>query len=177
MGTNTSRRRARPSGSHTREVLDAIRRIVQALRESSRLAESRVGLSGAQLFVLRTAAESPGLSLNELAARTRTHQSSVSAVVTRLARKGLVRKRIADGDARRVEIRLLSSGRRRIDRAPQSAQERLVASVDALPGAERARLAITLDRLAVGMALPRRRPAMFFEEPARRTNVRRRTHA
>ncbi len=63
-------------------MLDAIRRIVQALRESSRAAEKRVGLSGAQLFVLQTLGESPGLSLNELAERTRTHQSSVSVVVT-----------------------------------------------------------------------------------------------
>src|ERR1700688_4078890 len=113
MGTNTSGRPAHPTAPRTREVLDAIRRMVQALRESSRLAESRVGLSGAQLFVLRTAADSPGLSLNELAARTRTHQSSVSVVVTRLAQKGLVQKRTADGDARRVEVRLSPSGRRR----------------------------------------------------------------
>jgi DNA-binding MarR family transcriptional regulator len=176
MGTNTSGRRARP-GPRTRAVLDAIRRIVQALRESSRLAESRVGLSGAQLFVLRTVSESPGLSLNELAARTFTHQSSVSAVVTRLARENLLQKRVADRDARRVEVRLSPSGRRRLDRAPRSAQERLVAAVDALPGAERARLAITLDGLVAGMALPRKRPAMFFEEPARRMTVRRRTHA
>src|SRR5579862_3620047 len=103
MGTHTSRQRARPPGPRTREVLDAIRRIVQALRESSRLAEARVGLSGAQLFVLRSVAESPGLSLNELAERTRTHQSSVSAVVMRLAREGLVEKRTADVDARRME--------------------------------------------------------------------------
>lgn len=177
MGSNTSRRRARPPGPCTREVLDAIRRIVQALRESSRQAEARVGLSGAQLFVLRTAGELPGLSLNELAERTRTHQSSVSAVVTRLAREGLVQKRTADGDARRVEIRLSPSGRRRLGRAPQAAQERLVASVDALPGVERARLAVALEGLVRGMALPRKRPAMFFEEPARRANVRRRARA
>jgi len=177
MGSNTSSRRTHPPGPRTREVLDAIRRIVQALRESSRLAELRVGLSGAQLFVLRTVAEVPGLSLNELAERTRTHQSSVSAVVTRLAREGLVQKRTADADARRVEIRLSPSGRRRLDRAPQAAQEQLVASVDALPGAERARLAATLEGLVRGMALPRKRPAMFFEEPARQTHVRRRARA
>lgn len=177
MGSNTFRGRAHPPAPHTREVLDAIRRIVQALRESSRLAEARVGLSGAQLFVLRTVAEVPGLSLNELAERTRTHQSSVSAVVTRLAREGLVQKRTADRDARRVEIRLSSTGRRRLDRAPQAAQERLVASLDALSGGERARLAFTLEGLVRGMALPRERPAMFFEEPARRANVRRRARA
>jgi DNA-binding MarR family transcriptional regulator len=177
MGANIKRRGARPPDPRTREVLDAIRRIVQALRESSRLAEARVGLSGAQLFVLRTAAEVPGLSLNELAERTRTHQSSVSVVVTRLAREGLVQKRTADGDARRVEIRLSPNGRRRLDRAPRAAQERLVASVDALPDAERARLAVTLKGLVRGMTLPRKRPTMFFEEPARRANVRRRARA
>jgi DNA-binding MarR family transcriptional regulator len=176
MGPHIFSGRGHPS-DHTREVLDAIRRIVQALRESSRLAESRVGLSGAQLFVLRTAAESPGLSLNELAERTRTHQSSVSAVVTRLAREGLVRKRTAGGDARRVDVRLSPSGRRRLDRAPRTAQERLVASVADLPGAERARLAATLESLVRGMALPRKRPVMFFEEPASPTGVRRRADA
>jgi DNA-binding MarR family transcriptional regulator len=177
MGSNICRRRAHPPAPRTREVLDAIRRIVQALRESSRLAESRVGLSGAQLFVLRTVADVPGLSLNELAERTRTHQSSVSAVVTRLAREGLVQKRTAGGDARRIEIRLSPGGRRRLGRAPQTAQERLVASVDGLRDAERARLAVTLEGLVRGMALPRKRPAMFFEEPARRANVRRRARA
>jgi DNA-binding MarR family transcriptional regulator len=177
MGYNITRLRARPPGSGTREVLDAIRLIVQALRESCRLAESGAGMSGAQLFVLRTVAESPGLSLNELAACTRTHQSSVSVVVTRLAREGLVHKRIADRDARRIEVRLSPSGRRRLDCAARSAQERLVASVDALPGAERARLAATLEGLVGRMALSRKRPVMFFEEPARRTDVRRRTRA
>jgi DNA-binding MarR family transcriptional regulator len=177
MGSNTMRRHTHPPVARTRQVLDAIRRIVQALRESSRLAESRVGLSGAQLFVLRTVVESPGLSLNELAERTRTHQSSVSAIVTRLAREGLVEKRTADGDGRRVEIRLSPSGRRRLDRAPQAAQERLVASVDALPAAERARLAATLEGLVQRMALGRKRPAMFFEEPAPRVNARRRARA
>jgi hypothetical protein len=46
-----------------------------------------------------------------------------------------------------------------------------------MPDAERASLATTLDGLVRGMALPRNRPAMFFEEPARQTNVRRRAHA
>jgi DNA-binding MarR family transcriptional regulator len=167
MGAHISHRRAHAFESRSAAVLDTIRLIVQALRESSRLAEARVGLSGAQLFVLRTLADSPGLSLNELAERTRTHQSSVSVVVTRLARRGLAHKRTGDEDARRIEIRLSPSGRALLKRAPRTAQERLVAALDALPGAERARLAITLETLARGMALTRKRPAMFFEESAR----------
>jgi DNA-binding MarR family transcriptional regulator len=171
MGSHASR----ASTPQTRNALDSIRRIVQFLRESSREAEWRVGLSGAQLFVLRTVAESPGLSLNALAERTRTHQSSVSAVVTRLAREGLVERRTAASDARRAEIRLSPDGRRRIKSAPRTAQERLVAAVDALSPANRVRLASMLDALVRGMAL-RIRPDMFSEEPVPRTQTKRRAH-
>jgi DNA-binding MarR family transcriptional regulator len=161
----------------TRVVLDSIRRIVQFLRESSREAETRAGLSGAQLFVLRTLAESPGLSLNALAERTRTHQSSVSVVVARLERDGLVDRSTAAGDARRAEISLSPSGLRRIKTAPRTAQERLVAAVDSLAPADRAHLASMLDGLVRAMALDGGRPDMFFEEPARRTGKRGRTRA
>jgi DNA-binding MarR family transcriptional regulator len=161
------------SSPQSREVLDAIRRIVQALRESSREAEKRVGLSGAQLFVLQALEESPGLSLNDLAERTRTHQSSVSAVVTRLTRERLVERRTADGDARRAEIHLSVRGRSRLHRAPRTAQERLIAAVDALPPADRRQLAATLDRLVDGMGLAKQRPAMMFDEPARQKAGRR----
>jgi DNA-binding MarR family transcriptional regulator len=169
MGTNTS-------GEPARDVLDAIRRIVQALRESSRAAEKRVGLSSAQLFVLQTLAESPGLSLNELAERTRTHQSSVSAVVARLTRTRLIERGTSQGDARRAEIRLSSRGRTRLVRAPRAAQERLVATVDAMPRARRAQLAASLQLLVRGMALPKRRPSMFFEDSTNR-KAGRRSHA
>src|SRR5882672_9320969 len=134
MGSNTS-------SWHAREVLDGIRRIVQALRESSRAAERHAGLSGAQLFVLRTLAESPGLSLNELAERTRTHQSSVSVVVARLVEHGLIERGRAAHDGRRMQLQLSPDGVNRIRSAPRTAQERLVAAVDALPQAARARLA------------------------------------
>src|SRR4051812_21927931 len=169
MGSNIYR-------ASTREVLDAIRRIVQALRESSRAAEKRVGLSSAQLFVLHALEESPGLSLNELAERTRTHQSSVSAVVARLTRARLVERGTASSDARRAEVRLSARGRGRLQRAPRTVQERLVLAVDAMPKADRARLAAMLERLVTEMGLETRRPAAMFHEPAKgRTG--RRAHA
>src|SRR6185436_16111705 len=74
----------------TRDVLDAIRRIVRALRESSRAAEGAVGIGAAQLFVLHRLAASPALSLNELAAGPFTHRGSGSVVVSRLVGGGLL---------------------------------------------------------------------------------------
>ena len=168
LRTMASRRApAGAADSHTRDVLDGFRRIVQALRASSSAAKN-VGLSGAQLFVLRTVADAPGLSLNDLAERTRTHQSSVSTVVSRLVKLGLLERRTAPADARRAELRQTPSGRRRLARAPRAAQEQLAAAVEQLGGADRARLAALLDQLAIRMGLPKRRPAMFFEEGAAR---------
>ena len=59
--------RRAPLDSHDTNVasaVDAIRRILHALRTSARKAEARAGVTGAQLFVLQSLAEAPAASLN-----------------------------------------------------------------------------------------------------------------
>ena len=167
MGTHTSGR-----ALETRAVLDAVRRIVRALHESSRAAEKEVGVTGAQLFVLQKLAETPGLSLNNLAARTHTHQSSVSTVVSRLVERGLVLRSPAPDDARRLELRLSAEGRRLIGRAPDAAQNRLIQTVEQLPAAQRRTLARALLNLTSAMDLAGREPVMFFDDGGRRARRR-----
>jgi DNA-binding MarR family transcriptional regulator len=167
MGTNTSAAGAAAQPNDTRFVLDAIRRIVQALRESSRSAERHVGLSGAQVFVLNALADGAPLSLNELAAATHTHQSSVSTVVTHLVDQGLVRRDRSRDDARRLDLTLTPKGRRLVDRAPDAAQHRLIAAIARLPAGRRRSLASTLTALADAVADVDRIPPMFFEERKR----------
>jgi DNA-binding MarR family transcriptional regulator len=164
-------------GSHAlsdevRAVLDAVRRIVQGLRASSSAAERRVGLSGAQLFVLsRLAAEQP-LSQAELAARTFTHQSSVSVVVQRLVERGLVTVAAAPGDRRRQALSLTKKGSALVGRAPDAAQERLIQAVEQLAPAKRRALAGGLTELVAAMALDEAAPPMFFEERSPRPRSR-----
>ncbi|HEX5031116.1 MAG TPA: MarR family transcriptional regulator [Candidatus Eisenbacteria bacterium] len=152
----------------TRRALDGLRALVQALRESSRSAERSMGLSGAQLFVLQKLGESPAISLNELARRTHTHQSSVSVVVTRLVRRGLVQRLRSLADARALELSLTARGRSLLRRAPGAAQDRLIAAIEALGASRRRLLASALDDVAGTLAVPAEPPAMFFEEPAGR---------
>lgn len=169
-------------GSHTStteeevsSVLDGVRRIVQSLRESSRWAERYVGMSGAQLFVLQKLNESPAQSLNALAARTHTHQSSVSAIVTRLVDRGFVTRTRSTRDGRTIELGLSPSGKRLVDRAPDAAQQRLIRGIRQLPPARRRTLASTLAELGRAMDTADRRPVMFFEEhrPSSRRRARR----
>ena len=129
---------------------------------SSRQAEQHVGLTGAQLFVLQQLGHSPCASLNDLASRTMTHQSSVSVVVTRLVAKGLVRRVPSSVDARRRELALTPRGRTALSRAPELAQELLIEAVGALSPKTRAGLANGLRDVVRHMGIDDARPAHLF---------------
>lgn len=157
MGSDES-----PAHGDVQDVLDGIRRIVQALRESSGDAERLTGVSAAQIFVLGRLAEHGPLSVNELAQRTYTHQSSVSEVVTRLVRRRLVARRPDPADRRRRLLTLTRQGRQLLAAAPPTAQERLIAAVLEMTPARRRTVARALQQAADAM-LSERRPSMFFD--------------
>lgn len=158
----------------SRDVLDSLRRIVQVLRESSRRAEQELGITGAQLFVLEKLVDVPSQSLNELAARTHTHQSTVSTVVGRLVERGLVVRQRAAGDGRRLELALTARGRRMTANTPGVAQNRLIRTIEELPPRSRRQLASLLRQVVSGLYAQERRPRMFFDDERTRTA---RTHA
>lgn len=145
-------------------ILDDLRRIVQVLRESSRASEQQLGVSGAQLFVLKALAGSRAISLNELAARTYTHQSTVSVVVKRLVDRGLVSRVTSELDARRIELELTRRGRALLARAPRATQDRLIEGLEKLPRKQRQALATALHDWVEVMQLDEEAPAMFFED-------------
>ena len=164
-------------GAHTsrdiRAVLDSIRRIVGALRLFDREAESRAGISGAQLFVLRQLDGVDGISVNELADRTHTHQSSVSVVVDKLVRRKLVRRARSQTDGRSLELSLSPAGKRLLRAAPAAAQERMIAALVAFPARRRALLAELLIELIHKTGIDRHKPALFFEDKHPRRNRKR----
>ena len=157
MGTHINK-------SDIREVLDSIRRIVSALRLFDREAEAGAGISGAQLFVLRQLDGAGGISVNELADRTHTHQSSVSVVVDKLVHRNLVRRTRSRRDGRSVELSLSSQGRKLLRRAPAAAQERMIAALAEFPPRRRRQLAGLLVDLIRKTGIERHTPALFFED-------------
>ncbi|MGH9410486.1 MAG: MarR family winged helix-turn-helix transcriptional regulator [Vicinamibacterales bacterium] len=163
MGSHTSRS---DDAADVQHVLDGIRRIVQGLRAASREAR-RTGLTSAQLFVLRRVSEADGMSINELAARTFTHQSSVSVVASALAARRFIDRRLDPRDRRRRLLVLKPAGRRALASAPHAAQERLVDAVLTLSPSARRLTGAALSRMADAISV-RRRPAMFFEERRKR---------
>lgn len=159
----------------TRRILDDLRRLVKFLRVSARAAERDLGISGAQLFVLQTLEQADGpLSVNELAERTRTHQSSVSVVVQKLVSRKLVRRVTSGADARRLELTLSPAAATLLKKSPDSAQTRLIEALDRMPAADVKNLARLMAQLCDGLGIEGEAPSMLFEDEGARKPTRKR---
>jgi DNA-binding MarR family transcriptional regulator len=159
-------KRATPRVAPSRAgALASLRILVESLRQSARAIEERTGVTNAQLFLLQQLAETPGLSINELAARALTKQSTVSIVVSRLVDEGLVAKGRSTTDGRAAVVVLTPAGRRLLRRAPAPPTKLLIDAIQALPDRDVADLANGLAALLREMALETRQPALLFERP------------
>lgn len=153
-----------PPSAHAQLILDSLRRIVQALRQSSAQAEKAAGLTAAQVFVLKQIRANPGLSVNELAALTCTHQSTMSEVAGRLEGRGLIIRRKSEKDGRRVELSLSADGEAALGSGFETAQERLLRAIAQLPEPATAQLANGLSALIEAAGLTGPPPALFLDE-------------
>ena len=144
--------------------MNAIRSVVRALRLNTRRIEAKLGISLAQLFVLQQLAEKPADSLNELAERTATHQSSVSVVVRRLVDRGLVTRVAATSDRRRVQIALTSEGEALLRDAPATVQNDLITGMSRMKAEQRSTLAELLETWVLAAGIDLAAPPMIFED-------------
>jgi DNA-binding MarR family transcriptional regulator len=115
--------------------------------------------------VLQEVAEnSTPLSINALAERTLTHQSSVSVVVAKLVRLELIERLSSKTDARAVELRLSQKGEALLRRIPPLIQDRLRDGIARLAPDERQGLVLGLQLLIEKAGLQEGEPSLFFED-------------
>jgi DNA-binding MarR family transcriptional regulator len=148
----------------SQRILDSIRRLVRLLRLTDRAAQNELGLSGAQLFVLHELGKTPAMSLSDLAEKTRTDQSSVSVVVSRLVDRGYVTRERDSRDARRLVLSLTPTGRALADKSPPVAQEKIIEVLERMSLSERRRFADTFSRIIEELGEARGVAPMMFED-------------
>lgn len=155
---------ARPTSDDPQRVLDAFRSLVKALRLADRAGLRRHGLGSAQVFVLHELSRESPLSINEVARRTATDQSTVSVVVNKLVDKGFVTRERSTDDARRVDLALTPKGRTAVRKLPPPIQHALIDGVRRLPAARARALAEMLEQVVGALGMSDERPPMFFDE-------------
>jgi MarR family transcriptional regulator, organic hydroperoxide resistance regulator len=134
-----------------KETADAIiETVVYLYTESRRLTKTlakRFGLTGPQLTVIKILDQIGDLSLSSLSGRIKANNSTVTGIIDRMEREGLVRRERSQTDRRMVLIRLTDKGRALAGQIEVQPMEIFRQAVAALPESEMQTLFSILDRV------------------------------
>lgn len=86
--------------------------IEHSLQSTSKLMGSRIGITGPQRLVLKVVARQPGISATQVADIVRLHPSTLTGILQRLTRKGLLMRAQDPVDTRRTRLRVQPAARR-----------------------------------------------------------------
>jgi len=108
-----------PQDSLAREALRKFRLIFGAVRQHFQAVETACGVSGAQVWVMATLAETPGMRVSQLASALSIHQSTASNLLDKIEKSGLIRRERSSKDQRVVQLYLTEAGEAALARAPK----------------------------------------------------------
>jgi DNA-binding MarR family transcriptional regulator len=113
--------------------------IDHSLQRMSKRMTASLGITGPQRLVIRLVGRYPGITPGELAQVLLVHPSTLTGVLERLHRRGIITRRRDPGDRRRIFLGLTAKGRR-YDANRKETIESVVRTVigNASPGALRA---------------------------------------
>jgi len=154
-GKRRADKATRSGSAETLEFLGVLWALDQELRALSKRMQLRLGVTGPQRLALRIIGRSEPLRAGALASAMHLHPSTVTGVVMRLGRAGLVRRRRDPGDGRRVLLALTARGAR-IDRHHRGTVESAVSRMlHDLPPGQLAAAREVLERLRHSVARER----------------------
>ncbi len=136
---------------HEAAIVSALRRIVRAIDLRSRRLFEKSGLTGPQLLVLREASRLCAAPISALARVVDLSQPTVSGIIDRLERRGMVRRARSTGDRRAVMVTVTLEGGRTLRSAPSLLQDRFRSELARLEEWERTQLLATLQHVAAMM--------------------------
>jgi DNA-binding MarR family transcriptional regulator len=104
---------------HLSETVEMLHRVFQAVDLFSRQTLRDFGVSGPQIWALRSIDQAGVASMGDLALGMHLHMSTVTGIIDRLEAAKLVTRERSASDARVMEIRLTARGRAILARAPE----------------------------------------------------------
>jgi DNA-binding MarR family transcriptional regulator len=130
------------------EIIDNLRRVFQVVNEQSKKAEHETGLTGPQLWAIKTIAQEAPIMVSEIARRMYLHPATVVGILNRLEKQGLVIRIRSTRDRRVVRVELTGQGRALVKKAPEVAQGLLVSGLEKLRPSKLKSIAQALDEMA-----------------------------
>jgi DNA-binding MarR family transcriptional regulator len=107
-------------------VMIELRKIIQAIDRNSKSLMRRVGLTMPQLIILHYICRQTEASVGVIAMNNSLSDATVTGILERLERRGLIAKRKSTSDRRRVLVKITETGKEMIKKAPPAMQEGFV---------------------------------------------------
>lgn len=115
------------------EIVDNIRRVFQVINEQSQKVKRETGLTGPQIWTIKTILDEAPLSVKDLAQRVYLHPATVVGIIDRLEDNGFVTRTRSLEDRRVVLVGLTAKGRKLVVNAPEAIQGVLVTGLEKMP--------------------------------------------
>ncbi len=142
-----------PSSDDASHIVRQVRRIVRAINVHSQNLSREAGLTVPQLLLLRQIQEAPPgrATAGALCALMDINPPTMSGLVDRLGRLGLIQRQRSPEDRRVVELALTPLGLQTLDQAPPLLQDRVLARLNGLSADQRTRVLDALDLIVALM--------------------------
>lgn len=136
-----------PGSRLDQEVLRSLRRIFHAVDRHSRRLARLHGLTEPQAICLNAINRAGELNPGQLARTISLSPPTVTGILDRLERRGLIKRERAARDKRQVVVCLTDDGRRLLENSPPPMQERFTRRLTELTVARQRQIARSLDEV------------------------------
>jgi DNA-binding MarR family transcriptional regulator len=167
--TNLSREVKKMSARVTRnvavsEIMQSLRRIFKAIQDYSHEVSHTFGITGPQLWALKTVSQNESLSLRDLSERMYLHPSTITGVIDRLEKKGYVRRKRDQVDRRVIYVQLTQEGKKLARRAPNPIQGKMIYGLRGLNTRELNSIYHSVQKLVEVMEVQDVKATFFFDQ-------------
>jgi DNA-binding MarR family transcriptional regulator len=144
------------------QIVVALRRISQAIDVWSRCLWHDYGLTSPQLATLREIMAGENVTPGTLAAGLHLSQPTVTGILGRLERRGLIRRERSQSDRRSIPAIVTDEGRALAAKAPPLLRDRFRHELDSLEIAKQSEILAVLQQVATMLQAPEVEAAPYF---------------
>ena len=130
------------------DIVDNLRRAFQVVNEQSKKIEHETGLTGPQLWAIKTVSRKSPMMVSEIARRMHLHPATVVGILDRLEKQGLAMRIRSTEDRRVVKVTLTAKGSVIAGKSARSAQGMLVSRLEMLSASKLIKTARVLEQMA-----------------------------
>ncbi|BCS97635.1 MarR family transcriptional regulator [Desulfoluna limicola] len=130
------------------DLLISLRQIIRATDLHSKQLVKKYGMTGPQLVVIQVIAREGEVSIGSLAKMVSLSQATVTNIVERLEKNGVLKRKKGDTDKRRVLVAATDKALEIIQSKPSLLHEQFVARFEKLESWEQTLLLSSLQRIA-----------------------------